>query len=76
MANNKPTFEEGMQELESIVERLEKGEAKLEESISLFERGVFLTKELQKKLESAEKKVKLLVQKDGEMTETDFPEEF
>ncbi len=76
MAVNQSTFEEGMKELESIVEKLEKGDAALEESISLFERGVSLTKELQKKLASAEKKVKLLVQSDGEMKETNFPEEF
>ncbi len=75
MAINKMTFEEGMTELENIVAKLEKGEAALEESIGLFERGVALTKELQKKLDSAEKKVKLLVQSDGEMTQTDFPEE-
>lgn len=75
MAVKKVTFEEGMEELESIVAKLERGEAALEESITLFERGVALTKEMQKMLETAEKKVKLLVKAGDEMEEVDFPEE-
>lgn len=74
MAVKKITFEEGMEELESIVTKLEKGEAALDESITLFERGVALTKEMQKMLETAEKKVKLLVKDGDAMKEIDFPE--
>ncbi len=74
MAVKKVTFEEGMEELESIVAKLERGEAALDESITLFERGVALTKEMQKMLETAEKKVKLLVKDGDAIEETDFPE--
>lgn len=75
MAEKKGTFEEKMEELESIVSQLERGDAALEESITLFERGVVLTKELQKMLGNAEKKVKLLVKDGDAMKEEDFPEE-
>ncbi|MBU5449692.1 exodeoxyribonuclease VII small subunit [Acetivibrio sp. MSJd-27] len=74
MSVKKVTFEEGMEELESIVAKLERGEAALDESITLFERGVALTKEMQKMLETAEKKVKLLVKDGDAIEETDFPE--
>ncbi len=74
MPAKKMTFESGMEELEAIVAKLENGEAALEESISLFERGVVLTKDLQKLLETAEQKVKLLIKYGEEMKETEFPE--
>ena len=74
MSVKKVTIEEGMEELESIVAKLERGEAALDESITLFERGVALTKEMQKMLETAEKKVKLLVKDGDAIEETDFPE--
>lgn len=74
MSVKKVTFEEGIEELESIVAKLERGEAALDESITLFERGVALTKEMQKMLETAEKKVKLLVKDGDAIEETDFPE--
>ena len=34
----KPTFEESLQELESIVQRLEKGDVPLEEALTIFQR--------------------------------------
>ena len=37
-----PSFEAALKELEAIVKQLESGEAKLEESLQLFERGVKL----------------------------------
>jgi len=47
--------------LEGIVKQLETGEAKLEEAIELFERGMKLTHYCSQKLEEAEKKVEMLV---------------
>jgi exodeoxyribonuclease VII small subunit len=62
VANQEPTsFEVALKELEAIVKQLETGEAKLEEALELFERGVKLTRYCQQKLEEAEKKVELLV---------------
>jgi exodeoxyribonuclease VII small subunit len=55
------SFEVALKELEGIVKQLETGEAKLEEALELFERGVKLTRYCQQKLEEAEKKVELLV---------------
>ncbi len=59
------TFEESLKELEETVRRLESGDTTLEEAMSLFEKGVALTKECRKKLDEAELKVKLIT-KNGE----------
>jgi exodeoxyribonuclease VII small subunit len=55
------SFEVALKELEGIVKQLETGEAKLEEALELFERGVKLTKFCSQKLDEAEKKIELLV---------------
>jgi exodeoxyribonuclease VII small subunit len=54
-------FETSMQELEAIVQQLERGELKLEESLQLFERGMALTQTCRAALDTAELKVKTLV---------------
>ena len=60
--NNEPvSFEAALKELEGIVKQLETGEAKLEESLILFERGVKLTRFCSQKLDEADKKIELLV---------------
>ncbi|MEM6439982.1 MAG: exodeoxyribonuclease VII small subunit [Pseudomonadota bacterium] len=51
------SFEEAMQALEGIVTRLETGEASLEESITLYERGATLRAHCEAKLKAAEMKV-------------------
>lgn len=51
------SFEEAMKELEVVVGRLESGEAPLEDSIKLYERGAELKEHCQKKLAEAEEKV-------------------
>jgi len=55
------SFEEALKELEGIVKKLESGEAKLEEALGLFERGVKLSRYCSQKLEEAEKKIEMLV---------------
>ena len=60
-----PSFEEALARLEEIVQELEEGEAELDRSLSLFEEGVKLSKLCHKRLESAEKKIELLVKKEG-----------
>lgn len=57
-------FESSMKELEDIVARMERGELRLEESLALFERGMALSKECRHSLETAELKVKNLLDAD------------
>lgn len=59
------TFEEAFERLEAVVRRLESGEAKLDESLSLFEEGVKLARACSRKLDAAEGKVKLLLEEEG-----------
>lgn len=55
------SFEENLNKLEDIVSKLEKGEYALEDSIKMFEEGIALTKVLQKTLDDAEGKLKVVV---------------
>lgn len=67
------SFEESLNELEEIVDKLESGEATLDESIKLFENGMKLTKSCHKMLENAQKKVSVLTaDENGEMQEVPF----
>lgn len=61
-------FEEALEALEQVVERLESGELSLEESLAAFEQGVRLVQFCNQKLNEAEKKVELLVKdKEGRL---------
>ena len=53
----KKTFEENMARLEAIVTMLEKGDATLGDSMSLFEEGTKLVNACRKELDTAEQKV-------------------
>lgn len=64
------TFEENLQDLETIVNKLENGDVPLEEAISEFQKGILLSKELQKTLQAAEKTLVKVMQADG--TEVDM----
>ena len=68
---NKKTFEENLQDLEAIVTKLENGDVALEDAIAEFQKGMVLSKELQKTLESAEKTLLKVMQADGTETEMD-----
>jgi exodeoxyribonuclease VII small subunit len=68
MTENKPRiqdFEESMRELETLVERLEKGDLPLEEALKQFERGVALTRACQTALKAAEQRVEILMKASG-----------
>jgi exodeoxyribonuclease VII small subunit len=60
-ADETPTFEAALKQLEDIVQRLEKGELPLEESLVLYEQGVRLSRFCHGKLEEAEGKIELLM---------------
>jgi exodeoxyribonuclease VII small subunit len=53
-------FEEGLADLEGIVERLEAAELPLEEALALFEKGIGLVRGLTKQLDEVEKKLEVL----------------
>lgn len=68
-------FEKNMSDLENIVTELEKGDLNLDESISKFEEGIKISKQCNKILEDAEKKITILLEKDGEVKEEKFVSE-
>ena len=51
------SFEDALAELKQIVERLEKGEGKLDEAIQAYERGAHLKRHCEQKLKEAEAKI-------------------
>lgn len=72
MANEdikKLSFEQALSELESIVSKLERGDAPLEESIDVYERGAKLKKYCEDKLKAAQLKVdKIVLGADGSVS--------
>lgn len=69
--STKKTFEENLQDLEAIVTKLETGDVALEDAITEFQKGMSLSKNLQKTLEDAEKTLVKVMQADGTETEMD-----
>ena len=53
-------FEAALNELESIVKRLEDGDLTLESSLALYERGVELSRFCHSRLEQAERRIEIL----------------
>ena len=56
-----PSFEAALKQLEETVQRLEKGELALEESLKLYEDGIRLSRLCHSKLEEAEGKIEMLL---------------
>jgi len=54
------SFERALKELEGIVNRLERGDVELEESIAIYERGEVLKEHCDRLLKQAEAKVEKL----------------
>ena len=68
-----PSFEESLKQLETIVDKLEKGDLPLEESLRLFEEGMKLSAGCKQELDAAEGKVQLLIkQRDGSLKTEPF----
>ena len=65
-------FEETMKKLEEITTELEKGDLNLDDSIKKFEEGIKLSKDCNDYLEEAEKKINILLQKEGKIEEESF----
>jgi exodeoxyribonuclease VII small subunit len=68
-------FEVSLEKLESIVDDMEAGELSLEQAMAQFEQGVKLTRDCHKALQTAEQKVKVLLEKQGEFALADFADE-
>jgi len=62
---NSPAFEDILSRLSTVVERLESGEMPLEESLTLFEEGVRLSRVGAARLDEAERRVERLLHQDG-----------
>ena len=56
----KQGFEETLERLEAVVERLGEGELQLEESLEVFEDGIRLSRECAKQLDAVEKRIEVL----------------
>jgi exodeoxyribonuclease VII small subunit len=62
------SFEKALSELEAIVSRLEKGEAPLQESIMIYERGQALKEHCEALLKAAEARIeKITLSRDGKV---------
>jgi exodeoxyribonuclease VII small subunit len=62
---NPLNFEANLGELERLVERMERGDLSLEDSLQQFEQGIQLIRACQQALQAAEQKVQLLMRDDA-----------
>mgnify|MGYP005794934263 FL=1 len=75
MMEEELSFEEIMKKLEEITMELENGDLDLEKSVSKFGEGMKLSKKCNEILENAEKRISVLIEKDGKLEEKNFIEE-
>ena len=66
-------YEEGIAQLEALVERMEEGELSLEETLAAYERGVALHGQLEALLKRGEKRIEMLTQIEGDSQEKRVP---
>lgn len=64
------SFEDAMKELEGVVSKLEHGDATLEDSIALYERGARLRAHCEARLKDAEERVERITLSGGQPTGT------
>ncbi len=62
---DKITFEQAMEKLEAIVEKLEEGDIPLEEAISIYKEGMDLSRICQEKLKNVEEQLTQIITEDG-----------
>ena len=69
------TFEEAMEQLEVIVEKLEEGDVPLEEAINIYKQGMELSKLCHDKLKNVEAQLTQVLTEDGRKENFIIPEE-
>mgnify|MGYP003675893890 FL=1 len=62
------SFEQSMQELETLVTKMEQGDLPLEDALQSFERGIQLVRHSQQKLKDAEQKIQILTTQNGQQS--------
>ena len=67
MAGKKQTYEENIEQIDEILEKLENGELSMEDSINEYEKAIKLIKESEKLLEIGEGKVLKVLEKNGKL---------
>ncbi len=75
MSEKDISFEDAMKQLEKIAEDLEKGNLNLDESVDKFEEGTKLAKHCSEILESAEKRITILLKDEQVIKEENFIQE-
>ncbi|MBZ1540291.1 exodeoxyribonuclease VII small subunit [Leuconostoc mesenteroides] len=70
--SEQPTFEDKLQQLESIVSQLEKGDRPLETALADFQTGVGLVKDLQKTLKESEDTLAKVIDNDDELSDLEL----
>ena len=58
-------FEDALAKLEEIVRKMEQGELTLDESLASFEEGIRLSRLCARKLDEAERRIEVLLKKEG-----------
>lgn len=66
MSKKDPTFDQALEELESIVSKLEQGDVPLEEALDQFQEGIKLSRYCKKTLQEAESTMTKIVAENGE----------
>lgn len=73
MSKEEINFEDAIKKLEEIANRLEKNDLDLDESVTIFEEGMKLSKKCSEILENAEKRITILINDGNDnLTEEDF----
>ena len=67
------SFERALDELEQVVQKMEKGEQSLDESLAAYERGIALYRDCRQALERAEQRVRMLADPADPERAEDFP---
>ncbi|RCW65413.1 exodeoxyribonuclease VII small subunit [Saliterribacillus persicus] len=73
--NKELSFEEALERLEEIVEKMEEGDIPLEAALDYYSEGANLSKICHNKLTKAEKKMQQIVDENGELVAFDLQEE-
>lgn len=68
----KQTFEESLERLEEITREIERGDLPLEASLKKFDEGMKLADFCTKKLDEAQKRIDILINRDGVLTAEPF----